>query len=351
MRPSKQPPSAQVSEFMSHYGIESRLGRPRERILTWMARLQPVLQPWWDVVALTEEVLSKNLRATLFYLEGILKLYVRRYPELEPLYRRVKSLEDVLGGYDAAQALVQTLSKLDVSYDCTAWAEQQRALMRQRITDELSQGGWVVDGVGRVPLFGELITALTQLDFEGYRKDRKTLIREIRRRLSLLDKTSMDMFELQGNRGLHELRRQLRWVPIYCVALDGLIVIDPTFHPIKEYAQFLDAEVAKSPYARLPEPTFEDEPVRISSSLFLANTHFIAELGDLKDSGETVEGVEHALLGSGVVRASVDAHREALRLLGRSPEEQFAIHVLAEKLYKELRKKRFIRHLRADFKR
>lgn len=350
MRRSKQPPAVEVSAFMSHYGIDSRLGRPRERILTWLARLQPVLQSTSDVEALTHEVLSKNLRATLFYLEGILKLYVRRYPELTALYQRVKMLEDVLGGFDAAQALVQTVSKLDVAYDCTAWGEQQRELMRRRVTDELSKG-WVVDGAGRVPVFDELIATLTQLDFDGYRKDRKTLIREIRRRLLELDKTSMDMFELQGNRGLHELRRQLRWVPIYCVALDGLIVTDSTYHPIKEYALFLEAEVAKSPYARLPEPTFEDKPVSISLSLFLANTHFISELGDLKDSGETVEGVEHALLGSGVVRTSVDAHREALRLLGRSPEEQFAIHVLAEKAYKELRKRRFFRRLRADFKR
>lgn len=350
MRRSKQPPSAEVSELMSHYGIVSRLGRPRERILTWLARLQPVLEASSDVEALTQEVLTRNLRATLFYLEGILKLYVRRYPELAPSYGRVKILEDVLGSVDAAEALVQTVIKLDVAPECVAWSEQQRALMRRRVTEELSQG-WVVDAARRVPVFDQLITTLTQLDFEGYRKDRKTVVREIRRRSSKLEETSMDMFELQGNRGLHELRRQLRWVPIYCVALDGLIITDPASHPIKEYARFLGSEAAKSPYARLPEPTFEDEPIAISLSLFLANTHFISELGDLKDSGETVEGVEHALLGSGVVRTSVDAHREALRLLGRSPEEQFAIHVLAEKLYKELRKKRFFRRLRTDFKR
>lgn len=350
MRPSKQPPTAEVSDFMSHYSISPRLGRPRERFLTWLARLQPSFQQASDAIQLSETITAKDVRLTLFYLEGLIKLYVRRYPELTSIYARVKALEDALGALGGAATLTQSVKTLDVPSGCVVWCEQQEAAMAQRVVEQLV-GDWLPDADGRLPLFEELIGTLTKLEFEGYRSDRKTVIDEIRRRLAKLENSSLDMFELQGNRGLHELRRQLRWVPIYCVALDGLVVTDPTSHPIKAYAEFLDSEVAKSSYARLPEPTLEDKPVAISASLFLANTYFISELGRLKDSGEMLEGVEHALLGSGMARTSIDAHQRALELLRRSPEEQYSVHLLAENLYKELRKKRFFKRLRAEFKR
>lgn len=349
MKASKQPPSEEVAAFLSHYGVGQRLGRPRERLVTWLARLQPAFVAA-DALTLADELHAKDVRLTVFYLEGLLKLYTSRYPELAAPYDRVKALEDALGGMSAARSLTDLVKKLGLPDVTVVWCEIQAATMRER-TAELLLKDWLPNGEGKIPLFVELLSTLTALDVEGYRRDRKTVIAEIRRRLAKLEETSLDMFELQGDRGLHELRRQLRWIPIYCVALDGLVVTDATSHPIKAYAELLSSEIAKSPYARLPDPVREDDPVKISLSLFLANTQFIAELGRLKDAGEVVEGVEHALLGSGVMRTSVDAHREALRLLGRSPEEQYAVHLLAEKLYKELRKRRFIKRLRADFKR
>lgn len=350
MRPSKEPPTEDVVRFMSHYDIAVRMGRPRERILTWLARLEGAFSASSDAETLTEAIVAGDVRLTLFYLEGLLKLYVERYPQLSDVYERVKGLEDALGALGAASSLTQSVRGVAAPVPCVAWADQQQVTMRQRVVELLGKD-WLPDADGRVPLFGELVKILASLEFEKYRRDQKTILNAIRRRLSKLEDADLDMFELQGNRGLHELRRQLRWIPIYCVALDGLVQTDPTSHPIKAYAEFLDSEVARSPYARLPEPLREDRPVAISLSLFLANTHFISELGRLKDSGEIVEGVEHALLGSGAARTSVDARQHALRLLQRTPEEQVAVHLLAENLYKELRKRRFLKRLRAEFKR
>lgn len=349
MKASKQPPSDEVTAILSHYGVSERLGRPRERFATWVAKLQPAFVGT-DAAALADALHAGDVRLTVFYLEGLLKLYVGRYPELGDHFARVKALEDAMGGMGAALALTELIKTLAVPEVTVAWCEQQQVTMRNRVAELLAKD-WLPNEEAKVPLFADLLGTLSRLEFEGYRKDRKTVIGEIQRRLRKLEDTSLDMFELQGNRGLHELRRQLRWIPIYCVALDGLIQTDATYHPIKSYVELVDSDIAKSPYARLPEPTREDKPVLVSLSLFLANTHFISELGRLKDSGEMVEGVEHALLGSGVASTSVDAHREALRLLRRSPEEQYAVHLLAENLYKELRKKRFFKHLRVDLKR
>jgi hypothetical protein len=78
------------------------------------------------------------------------------------------------------------------------------------------------------------------------------------------------MYVLQGNHGLHELRRQLRWLPIFAVSLDGLVITSDEHNPVKEYRALASSAVAESPYARLPEPIREDRPIAISRSLFLA---------------------------------------------------------------------------------
>ena len=52
---------------------------------------------------LLEDMIEEDQRLQLFYLEGILKLYRKRYDELEDQYRTVKALEDKLGQHSAAR--------------------------------------------------------------------------------------------------------------------------------------------------------------------------------------------------------------------------------------------------------
>jgi len=150
---------------------------------------------------------------------------------------------------------------------------------------------------------------------------------------------------------MHELRRQLRWLPICAVSLDGLVITNARHNPIEEYRALLTSEVARSPYARLPEPLREDRPIEISRSLFLAATLFISQLGELKDAAEDLQGVQHALLGGGVASSSRAALAQALSALGRTPEQQQELHARAERLYRGLRRNRYFQRLRSDFKR
>jgi hypothetical protein len=69
--------------------------------------------------------------------------------------------------------------------------------------------------------FRSTCETLVGLDFEGYTRDRRRLIKELRRCLKKVASTPLDMYVLHGNHGLHELRRQLRWLPICAVSLEG----------------------------------------------------------------------------------------------------------------------------------
>lgn len=344
------PPAAEVASFMDQYGLQQRLGRPRERVLTWLARLSPGFTGHRDPAALADALLGQDVRSTLFHLEGILKLYRRSYEQaLDGPYRAAKALEDALGAWGAAVHLVELARQLSLPAPALSWCETQASWARSEVIEQLKTH-WLPLPDGTVPLLRAISDTLVVLDFEGYARDRRSLIREIRRWLRKVADTPLDMYVLQGNHGMHELRRQLRWIPIFAVSLDGLVVTSDKHNPVKEYRALLTSEVAASPYARLPEPIREDRPIEISRSLFLATVDLISQLGELKDAGEDLEGLEHALLGGGVATSSRGARAQALSLLGRTPEQQRESQVRAERLYRGLRRHRFFKLLRSDFK-
>jgi hypothetical protein len=229
------------------------------------------------------------------------------------------------------------------------WCETQANSARSEVIEQL-RVHWLPQPDGTIAILRVISDTLAALDFESYAKDRRSLIREIRDWLEKVAKTPLDIYVLQGNSGLHELRRQLRWLPIIAVSLDGLVVTSDKRNPSRKYRALLTSEVASSPYARLPEPIREDKPIKISRSLFLAAIDMISQLGELKDTGEEVEGLQHALIGGGVARTSRAAREQALSLLGRSAQQQMESQARAERLYRGLRRNRFFRLLRADFK-
>jgi len=347
---AKAPPAAEVVALMEQYGITQRLGRPRERVLTWLARLSPGFAGFDDPVALAESILRKELRSTLFYLEGILKLYRHGYEQaLEQPYQVTKSLEDALGAWGAALHLVELARRVGLPEPALHWCETQASLAKSEVVGQL-RAHWLPLPDGTIGIFRALCDALVALDFAGYSTDRRRLIRELRSWLQKVADTPLDMYVLQGNHGLHELRRQLRWIPIFAVSLDGLVVTSDKRNPVKAYRSLLTSEVARSPYARLPEPIREDKPIKISRSLFLAATDLIAQLGELKDAAEDVEGLEHAFIGGGVAKTSRAARARALSALGHTPERQVESQLRAERLYRGLRRHQFFKRLRADLK-
>src|SRR6187431_356801 len=124
-RGRKAPPAPEVLAFMEQYGIAERLKRPRERVLTWLARVSAGFPQLDDPAALGDVLLRQDLRSTLFHLEGILRLYRRRYPELEAAYQRVKALEDALGQLGGAGHLLELAQRLNLAEPAQHWCGTQ----------------------------------------------------------------------------------------------------------------------------------------------------------------------------------------------------------------------------------
>jgi len=351
----KSPLDAENEQIYADYGLQERLGRPRERILKWAALLHRHIH-----AALSEEInaqntsaeklltqmIAKDLRLVVFYLEGILKLYRKRYPAIEENFADVKALEDQLGAFSAAKGFLALSIKHKAPAAVVAHLEEHLQKCQVQALG-LVQDQWMPTSDGNVPALKKLVACLSALDFDKYKKDKKVLQAEITRRLKKFEENALDMNLLQGDFGIHELRRQLRWFPIYATALDGLFTLNSEKHPIKEYEHLLKSELADSKYSQLPAPLRETRPYELSKSLFVANNGFISELGAIKDRGEEIESLEHALMAT-TQKSSQEARAQAIAILGLASDAFTKVIDDAQIVFKEIERVNFRKALRKD---
>jgi hypothetical protein len=348
----KSPPTAAVQALADQYGVSERLGRPRERILGWAAKIQDGLVGVDEPGKLLDQVVGNDLRLQIFYMEGILKLYRKRYPdELTGMFGKVKALEDALGLYSATMAHTRLGEEKGVSPEMQSLFKKHEADARTAMLDRLATDGWLPEGPDKkdVPLMRELTLTLAGMEWDSYEDDKAFVKDEIGDEIRDLQKADLNMDELQGDVGLHELRRQLRWIPIYATSLDGLVIHTPDKNPVKFYEPLLQSDVASSKYAKLPEATRESDPIVVPTSLYLANTKYITDVGKLKDRGEEIEAIEHALVELGEAKSPKKARKEALEILGLPKDGHDAIHEEAHALYDEMKDNKFFKALRRTF--
>jgi hypothetical protein len=349
------PPLPEVTRVLEQYGVDGRLGRPRERVATWVGRIQDAFMEAGAADAapadLANNLLANDTRLQVFYLEGILKLYRKNYPEAEAVYGQVKALEDALGQASGNRSALAMAQKHDsVPPVAIEWLEGQVKKTDSALAD-LIAAQWTPDDDGKLPALGSVLSFLENTDWDSYKDDKKYLKKEIGRRLKKFEEAPLDMNVLQGDFGVHELRRQIRWFPIYAVALDGLVAFDEESNPIKEYKKLLDdPDLVNNKYAQLPESVREKKPIEFSRSLYLRNTQLITELGKLKDSGEEIEAVAFALQGAGLAHDMHHATEQAEQLLGVGSDAEEAVFEAAGKIWDEMQNNDYIKAMRKEVK-
>ena len=310
---------ADGSAFYALYHLDPDVGRPRQRFLAWAAELHDALEQVADAEDPIEVLFGLDVRRLTFMLEGLLRTYRRRYGK--PIKKRlqaVKALEDQLGAVDYAQAMLDAGREAQVPKKAVRYLEKSLRKSRKELLRML-EDGWVPDANGRVPGIAKLVRTLKHITWESREEDLATLRGALARRLEKVAAAEYDMRDLEE--GIHELRRQLRWLPICLTALDGVARLDDDLNPVAEYAPLLRDPLAQSLFAQLPASGAEPDPFPLSRSLFVANTKLIGDLGDLKDDLQVIQALTRACKESGVARKSKEARAMALHHLGKAPED------------------------------
>ncbi|MCP4502241.1 MAG: hypothetical protein GY822_19970 [Deltaproteobacteria bacterium] len=178
------PARPEVAAFLSAYGAP-RLGRPRERVLRWAAKVHELVSETAgqgkDAAGVVDVMMDKDIRGQVFLLEGGLKFYQERYGDpIRGQKDSAKALEDLLGAVKGAK----DYQKVGREHQVPASVQKvldQAVLDSRGELDSLAKDRWMPDEHGQIPALKELVDTLQNTPWEDYDTDKQTVHGELAR--------------------------------------------------------------------------------------------------------------------------------------------------------------------------
>ncbi len=270
---------------MNHIGLKrfnNQLAKLKEHLLVAKKAENPALAFY-----------KSSARQTLFYLEALARLYKEIHNEklFKSLKDDFKSLEDQLGKIDYYDAYYEELSTVpDFPKNIREYLQDNYEEELQKLGNILIVNGWLGD---------KLIQIDTELIHENWLspdKEQKEIAKAISKEIKSIKKDykseKLNFKDLEN--GVHEFRRQIRWISIYAQALDGLIQLKPD-NLSEQLRAYLTKEIIESKFNVMPSSDGLSETINISQSAFYALSWMIAKSGDLKDEGLKLICVEESM--------------------------------------------------------
>jgi len=296
-----------------------------------------------------------DVRTALFYLQGLARIGRIASPGRrvwKAWLPRFKEIEDRLGVYDYWLDVEQRARGWKLPAPIHSHVSARAAHQLGALEYALQRSDWWVEREGEPVTLGNAVVNARREIGEVVRNKPKSE----RKRVAdfLLDETVETIAKLEDGSinleepelGIHELRRRLRWLPIYGLAMAGKIVLDEKTQggPLSCY---VTPELLAHPYNQLPSSPDEPSPVKLHTGAFLAVSMLVAEIGKIKDRAlwtleieraSTKFGIEpeYALSSIGSARIS---HAEAVTavrgLVQRVIVDDGALRQLAEHLARQ----------------
>lgn len=275
-------------------------------------------------------------RQVLFYLESLTHLYgeMHNRKRFEKIRVASKTLEDQMGKIDYYDGFIKEFSvQKDFPVVLLDHIRQQMEKELRRLDVMLKKDGW---SNGKMSALQSIKNKLQSADWKTGEEDRSGVGKAI---LHAIEKIKKDYSSGKLNfddieHGVHEFRRQIRWISIYAQAVDGLIQLKKSRKPDPALASYLTKEVLESPYNQLPAVKPGIIPINVDTEAFYALSWMIAESGRLKDDGLRVICLEDAIRATGYVdrekRKSTARH---LAMKTKMPLNQIRkrVRILADK--------------------
>lgn len=325
-----------------------KIGRPFERLLQASSVVDQRLTLGTKPAGLAEDMVKNDLRTPLFRMEALLRLYEPKFgkPATRAL-EKVKALEDQLGAVGLANDLLKLAKDKGFSPRVVA-ALEKRVGDQMKVLKGLVEKEWTPDPKdhGRVPALKTVVKGLSGEKFGSYEDDRSYLLEQMREHVKGIEEKELDFTNLQE--GVHELRRQLRWLPLFMIATDGAVQLDDARNPIPSLMPLLDDPALNGGFSRMPPPTREARPITLSRSLFLANSKAIADIGSFKDAGEYVEFLGEVVHQVGEAKSLEAGKAQAQKLLGGL--DASTVTQRTTDLYKDMNEMDLLGTMRRDMK-
>ena len=224
-----------------------------------------------------KKLYQTKVRSYLFMLESLARIYKKIHSKkaMKLLQYEMKAMEDKLGKIDFYDGLnKQKPSKIFKTNYLKAIDELNTYLVTKKFLIE-----------NTFLIFCN--STLKNIEWLSVKKDTKKIKKVIEQELKQIIKhikTDEGIFD-EIESGIHELRRDLRWISIYAASLNGLLQLKKV-EPTSEFKKYYISKVLNSPFNILPINTNKKIiPIQINSNNYYALSWIIMELGVIKDKG------------------------------------------------------------------
>lgn len=298
-----------------------------ERFEYRLDQLDRYLRDYPSIDILIKDWRKQNVRSLIFTIEGLARLYTIVDEEyFKGFYKKIKKLEDALGSYTEIEDYI------DFAIDIRAPNDAIRKLRsissgRKKVLADLLKKDWVEsNGVTGAQ---EMADDLYEMDWLDTRADRKSLVRAFEVDVNKVIGKKYDMDQLQ--KGIHELRRRLRWFSIYFSSMDGAIGLEKqTDEAMKEK---WEKAIKKFNWSGEEKPTYE-----LNLGRHLQLVSWVEQLGVLKDQGEYVSAVALAM-------GSSDAKEWIYDQMKKKGIPIHRVHAEAHEIYDSLKRSNVLESL------
>ncbi len=236
-----------------------------------------------------------DARTPAFRLEGLARLYARLHDKkyFSKLNKQVKQLEDGLGVVDHYTVLEKEFApNAKVPVTVKNYFAQKAAEGAALLNTVLKKEKWVT---------GERIRSvkekLKDIKWLSLQNEVKAITDFYKNEAGNIQKfISESAFDDMEN-DVHELRRKLRWLSIYAMALQGRVklVADKKATPA-HLKKYLTPKIIHSPFNKIEASPGLKHHVTLDKNYFLALSWMIAELGQIKDDGLRIMALAEAFM-------------------------------------------------------
>jgi len=235
-----------------------------------------------------------KVRGNLFAIEGLLRLY-EAHPDVGRMATKqklaIKGIEDEIGAYDDAKIMAKLAKEINAPEELQKLLQSDELAARRGFVRFLRHKRWIP--AGEKNILGKIEKKINKAKWDGKKDDRDFLLAGLADYIEKIrDDKDYDLDDLEE--GIHEFRRNIRWISIIAAASDGLIQLADKC-PYKELKDLLKDPVAQSEFAKLPPSDAEKKPCYLSKCAFLGVVKAVGDLGDIKDVGQWEEFFTYAI--------------------------------------------------------
>lgn len=270
-----------------------------------------------DIDLVIDQLIESGNRTDLFELEALLRVYESEYSDTLQgfLEDEIKPFEDELGRLLDLKEAILFSEVVQAPKEVIAFLKGREDAQRSVLKRFLVEHQFFGKKASHSPLI-ELQKSIEETEWASKKSDRKHVLKAFKNLFKEIRNKEYDMTELED--GLHEFRRDVRWIPIYLRSFPDLFRLDSRELPEAKISP--GDPMFSSPYSKLARPKNSVSfPILFPKIGLVALNKIVDRLGKAKDVGKMQEILTHAFLEVGVVATKTQAKNLAGRLVKSHP--------------------------------